>query len=266
LRDRIEIGDHGLEYAWHGPSPREAPTLVFLHEGLGSISTWRDFPARLAEATGCGALVYSRRGYGGSDRAPLPRPVAFMHSEAEVVLPRVLEHLGIAEPILVGESDGASIALIAAARRLPGARALLLEAPHVFVEDVCLRTIESARSAFERGDLRAALAWHHATDVDETFRGWMAVWLDPAFRAWSIVEELPHISAPVLAIQGEDDPYGTLRQVEEVASGCAGFVEVLVLRDCGHSPHREKPERTLQAMASFLEAELDRGRRRAARA
>ncbi len=266
MREWIELEGHRLESAWHGPAPREAPTLVFLHEGLGSISTWRDFPARLAESTGCGALVYSRRGYGGSDRAPLPRPVGFMHEEALVALPRILEKLGVTEPILVGESDGASIALIAAARSLPGARALLLEAPHVFAEDVCRHTIEAAKRAFERGDLRGALARHHATDVEETFRGWAGVWLDPAFRAWSILEDLPRISAPVLAIQGEDDPYGTLRQVEAVAAGCAGFVELLVLRDCGHSPHREKPERTLRAMASFLEEELDRGRRRAARA
>ena len=255
---RLDLPDHRLEYVWHGPGPGEAPTLVFLHEGLGSLSTWRDFPERLAEASGCGALVYSRRGYGGSDRAVLPRGVRFMHDEALVTLPRVLEILGVDEPILVGESDGASIALIAAAESVPGVRGLILESPHVFVEPVCLRTIEFAIRAFDRGDLRAALARHHTTDVEATFRGWAAAWLDPEFEAWNIEADLPRIDAPVLAIQGIDDPYGTLRQVEKIAAGCAGFVKLLVLRDCGHSPHREKPERTLEAMASFLAQELRR--------
>jgi len=256
----LDLADHRLEYVWHGPPPGEAPTLVFLHEGLGSVSTWRDFPARLSEATGCGALVYSRRGYGGSDPAALPRGVRFMHEEALVALPRVLETLGVERPILVGESDGASIAILAAAESVPGARGLILEAPHVFVEPVCLRTIESARRAFERGDLRAALARHHATDVEATFQGWADVWLDPGFEAWNIVEALARVSAPVLAIQGEDDPYGTLRQVETVAASSAGYVKLLVLKDCGHSPHREKTDRTLEAMGSFVRDEVMNGR------
>ena len=254
----LDMGDHRLEYAWHGLAPEQAPTLVFLHEGLGSLSTWREFPERLAGAVGCGALVYSRRGYGGSDPAAPPRPVRFMHEEALVTLPRVLELLGVREPILVGESDGASIALIYAgsAAGASRARGLLLEAPHVFVEPVCLASIAAAVESFRSGDLRRALARHHARDVDATFRGWSEVWLDPDFRSWNIEEFLPGVRAPVLAIQGEQDPYGTLRQIETVAARCRGFVELFVLPRCGHSPHREEPDRVLGAMTRFLKREI----------
>lgn len=253
----LDLGDHRVEYAWHGPRPGDAPTLVFLHEGLGSVAAWRDFPARLAEVSGCGALVASRRGYGNSDPSPRPWPVEFMHREARVALPAILDRLGVREAVLVGHSDGASIALIhagdsGARGRLRG---LLLEAPHVFVEDVCIRQIERAAGAFASGDLRRSLSRVHA-DPDATFAGWSGVWLDPAFRAWSIRESLPRVTVPVLAIQGSDDPYGTLRQVETVAAAGGGFVEVLVLSDCGHAPHRDKPERTLAAMTSFLRDEI----------
>ncbi|MGH9369283.1 MAG: alpha/beta fold hydrolase [Thermoanaerobaculia bacterium] len=259
----LDMGDHRLEYAWHGPPPGQAPTLLFLHEGLGSLSAWRDFPQRLAKASGCGALVYSRRGYGASDHAPLPRSVRFMHEEALETLPRVLERLGVEEAVLVGESDGASIALIYAGSAAPGARrvrGLLLEAPHVFVEEVCLRSIAAASESFSRGDLKRSLARHHAADVQATFRGWSGVWLDPSFRGWNIESFLPAIVAPVLAIQGEEDEYGTLRQVEAVAAGCGGYVELLVLPGCGHSPHRERPRRVLEAMARFLRVEAFAGR------
>jgi len=254
----LDLGDHRLEYAWHGPLPVEAPTLVFLHEGLGSVSAWKDFPARLAEATGCGALVYSRRGYGGSDRAPWPRPVAFMHDEARVALPRVLALAGVREAILVGHSDGASIALIYAGSRGgetgPGAnlRALALEAPHVFVEDVTVASIAAARAAYRHGELRRSLARHHATDVDATFEGWSEVWLDPAFRAWNIEEVLPSVRVPVLVVQGEDDPYGTVRQVAAIAAACPGPVETRLLPRRGHAPHREAPAEALAAMSRFV--------------
>jgi pimeloyl-ACP methyl ester carboxylesterase len=255
---RLDLGDRRLEAAWHGPGPREAPTLVFLHEGLGSVAAWRDFPARLAAAAGCGALVYSRRGYGGSDLAPLPWPVSFMHEAALEELPRVLEKLEVESPILVGHSDGASIALIhaGASRALPRPRGLLLEAPHVFVEDVCLRSIAAARDAYARGQLRRSLARAHATDVDATFEGWSGVWLDPAFQSWSIRDCLPAITAPVLAIQGEDDAYGTLAQVETVAACSAGPVELRIFPRCGHSPHREEPDAVLGVMARFLRREV----------
>jgi pimeloyl-ACP methyl ester carboxylesterase len=251
-------GGRRLEYAWHGPPPDEAPTLVFLHEGLGSVSTWRDFPMRLAEATGCGALVYSRAGYGGSDPVPLPRPIRFMHDEARV-LPEVLDAAAVRDAVLVGHSDGASIALIhagsASSRRV---RALALEAPHVFVEDVTVRSIEKAAESYRTGDLRRALERHHGTNVDVAFRGWNRAWLDPAFRSWTIEEFLPAIRVPVLVVQGEQDEYGTLRQLDAIEAGCSGPVTRLVLPDCGHAPHRDQPDETLMAMATFVRETIAR--------
>ena len=251
----LEVDGHRLEYAWHGPSAGEAPTLVFLHEGLGSVSTWRDFPARLAEAAGCGALVYSRRGHGASDPAPLPRAVRFMHEEATVALPRVLEKLRVADPILVGESDGASIALIAAGSGAVGARGLILEAPHVFVEEWGLASIAAAAASFAEGPLRSALARHHS-DAEATFSGWSGVWLDPDFRRWNIEEFLPAVGVPLLLLQEEGDPYGTVRQIEAVAAQAGGFVEAHVLPGNGHCPHRDHPDRTLASMAHFLRREV----------
>ena len=248
----LDAGGRRLEYAWHGPAPEAAPTLVFLHEGLGSVSAWRDFPARLAEATGCGALVYSRAGYGGSDPVPLPRPLRFMHDEARV-LPEVMDAARVREAILVGHSDGASIALVHAGSA-PSARvrALALEAPHVFCEDVCVRSIETAAERYRSGDLRRALERHHGANVEVAFWGWNRAWLDPGFRSWNLEEYLPGIRVPVLLVQGEQDEYGTLRQLDAIEAGCAGPVRRLVLPDCAHAPHRDQPQRTLAAMAAFV--------------
>jgi pimeloyl-ACP methyl ester carboxylesterase len=254
----LSAASRRLEYAWHGPGPADAPTLVFLHEGLGAVSTWRDFPARLAAATGCGALVYSRAGYGRSEPVALPRPLRFMHDEALVVLPEVLRAAGIREAVLVGHSDGASIALIfAGAAGGPGAahpplRGLVLEAPHVFCEDVTVRSIAAAGERYREGPLRAALERHHGANVDVAFWGWNGAWLDPAFRAWNIEEYLPAIDAPVLLVQGEDDEYGTVRQLDAIAAGCGGRVERVLLAGCGHAPHRDQPERVLKEMAAFI--------------
>ena len=252
-----------LEYEWHGPGPGQAPTLVFLHEGLGCVTTWRDFPARLAAATACGALVYSRAGYGGSDPVPLPRPLRFMHDEALRSLPEVLGATGVREVVLVGHSDGASIALIHAGSGLgTPVRALALLAPHVFVEDLSVRSIAAAAEAFTAGDLRRALERHHGANVDVAFRGWNRAWLDPAFRDWNLEEYLPGIRVPVLLVQGQEDEYGTPRQLDAIEKGCAGPVERLVLERCGHAPHRDQPERTLAAMAGFVNRALaDRGHR-----
>jgi pimeloyl-ACP methyl ester carboxylesterase len=228
--------------------PAGGPTLVFLHEGLGSLGLWRDFPRRLAEATGLGALVYSRAGYGASDPAPMPRPVRYMHDEAGL-LPEILAAAGVTDPILVGHSDGASISVILAGSG-GKARALILEAPHVFTEEMGLRSIEKAREAFERGDLRRRLEKHHR-DVEAAFWGWNRPWLDPAFRAWNLEEFLPRISVPILVVQGEDDEYGTARQVDAIRKG-ARDVEVLLLAACGHSPHRDQPEATQQGMEEFI--------------
>lgn len=248
---------HRLEYVWSGPPPEKSPTLVFLHEGLGSVSTWRDFPARVAQATGCGALVYSRAGYGNSDPITRPRPTNFMHREALSTLPAVLDSAGVRDAIFVGHSDGGSIALIYAGgvsdSRLRG---LILEAPHVFVEDLSVESIRLATEQYESGQLKEALMRHHGRNVECAFRGWSEVWLDPLFRKWNIEEYLPGITVPVLLIQGEQDEYGTLLQVEAIKKGCKGTVETLILQHCGHSPHRDQPERTFEAVTSFVRNEL----------
>jgi pimeloyl-ACP methyl ester carboxylesterase len=245
-------GGARLEALWLGPPPERAPTLVFLHEGLGSVSLWRDFPARLAERTGCGALVYSRAGYGRSTSIPLPRPVRFMHDEAEV-LARILEQTAIREAILVGHSDGASIALIyAGSRRSSIVRGLVLEAPHVFTEPSGLASIARMRELYRTTDLRERLARHHGANTDTAFRGWNDVWLHPEFQAWNIEDVLPGIEVPMLILQGEEDEYGTWRQVEAIERQSQGPVTAVAIPACGHSPHREQPERALQEMAGFI--------------
>jgi pimeloyl-ACP methyl ester carboxylesterase len=245
---------HRLEVEWHGPGPDHAPTLVLLHDGIGCISTWRDFPAALASATGCGAMVYSRAGYGGSDPVALPRPLTYMHHEGLDVLPDLLDAAGVRRAVLVGHSDGGTIALLHAStpKAEPRVRGLVLEAPHVFCEDCSVRAIEAAGEDYTTGDLRQRLARHHGDNVDCAFWGWNRAWLDPGFRSWNIEGHLPAVAVPVLVVQGEDDPFGTLAQVDSIERLCAGPVERLVLGDCGHTPHREQPEATLAAMAAFI--------------
>ena len=247
----VTVGKRRLEYALIPARSATAPTLLLLHEGLGSLAMWRDFPARLAAATGAATLVYSRLGYGKSDRLAAPRRVDYMHEEALETLPALRGALGIADPILVGHSDGASIALIhAGAGRWP-MRGLILEAPHVFVEDVSIASIAAAREAYATTDLRARLARYH-DDVDGAFRGWNDIWLDPAFRRWNIESYLSAIDCPTLVIQGEDDEYGTTAQLDAIAAKIGGPAETLLLPDCKHSPHRDQPEATLAAMARFV--------------
>ena len=226
------------------------PTIVMLHEGLGSIALWKDFPQRLAERTGCGVLVYSRYGHGNSDRLMEKRPVSFMHHEGEVVLPELLAGFGIERPILLGHSDGGSIALIYAGAFPDSARALILEAPHIFVEDLSVASIAAAKVSFQTTDFRDKLARYHA-HVDETFWGWNDIWLDPAFRAWNIEEYLGSIRCPVLCTQGEQDEYGTPAQVQTIGSRVPG-AEVVMLADCKHSPHRDQREKTLEVMTDFV--------------
>ena len=249
----LVVGGKRLEAAWHGPPPEEAPTLVFLHEGLGCVALWRGFPARLAAATGCGALVYSRLGYGRSDPCALPRPVRYMHDEGLEVLPELLEVAGVRECILVGHSDGGSIALIYAGGT-PAAplRGLICEAAHVFCEDITARSIEQAGQAYRDGDLRPKLAKYHGANTDCAFRGWHDAWLHPDFRRWDLTEYLPGIAVPLLAIQGEDDPYGTPAQVEAIERGAGAGAEVVMLPDCGHCPHLEQGDAALGAMARFI--------------
>ena len=241
-----------LEHRFISPPAGSSPdgTLVFLHEGLGSVSTWRDFPDALARRTRRGALVYSRRGHGASPALDSPRSVRFMHDEGLNVLPSLLARFAIDQPILIGHSDGGSIAIIYAGTRLP--RALVLLAPHVFVEDCSIESITRLRALYETTDLRPRLARHHA-DVDGAFYGWNDVWLDPAFRGWNIEEYLPAITCPVLVIQGDADEYGTTRQVDAIAAQVGGRVETVILPGCGHAPHREAPDLMVDRITEFLE-------------
>jgi len=251
---RLTAGGRRLEFAWYGPGPSEAPTLVFLHDGLGCAATWRDFPEVLARAAGFGALVYTRAGYGGSDPVPLPRPLDYLQREGDSTLGDVLDATGILEAYLVGHSDGASISLLHAStpRAVPRVRGLLLEAPHVFCEPVTAEGIERLKEEYRRGPLREKLARHHGRNLECAFRGWCDAWLDPAFRTWNIENRLPAVAAPALVVQGTDDPFGTLRQIDAIERGSGGPVRRLVLERCGHTPHREQRERTLAAMLAFL--------------
>ncbi len=246
----VTVQGRRLEYRRIAATRPGTPTLVFLHEGLGSISLWRDFPAKVARATGCGAVVYSRFGHGQSDVLDVPRKVDYMHREAGAALPEFLDKLGITDPFLIGHSDGASIALVYAAAH-PGMKGLIVAAPHVFVEDISVQGIAAARQAFETSDLPARLARHHA-DPRQTFYGWNDIWLNPDFRAWNIEAFLPGIACPLLVIQGLDDEYGTIRQLESIERQVAGAVTLVKLAECGHSPHRDQPDATLAAMAGFI--------------
>jgi pimeloyl-ACP methyl ester carboxylesterase len=248
----VEVLGRRLECRRAGPRPGEAPTIVFLHEGLGCVTMWRDFPDRLASVAGCGALVYSRPGYGASDPVHGPRPVAFMHEEALEVLPAVLERFRLEEFVLFGHSDGASIAVIYAGAHPGRASALVLEAPHVFVEPICTDRIARIAQDYEATGLKERLRRHHGANTDPMFKSWTEVWLRPEFRLWNIEEFLPHIQCPVLVVQGEDDEYGTLRQVDAVLSRVKGPAESLVMSRCGHSPHSDRPSEVLEASTSFL--------------
>jgi pimeloyl-ACP methyl ester carboxylesterase len=239
-----------IEFAWVGADRSDEPVVVFLHEGLGSVAMWRDFPQRFCDAIGRRGFVYSRPGYGRSTPRLASEHWAadFMHEQAHDVLPALLETAGIARPWLFGHSDGGSIALLHAARH-PVAGVVAM-APHLFVEDVSIASIEKARQAYATTDLRARLARYH-DDVDSAFFGWNDVWLSPAFRRWNIESEVEGIAAPVLAIQGENDEYGTLAQVRALARHVAG-TRLLALADCGHSPHRDQPEPLIHAAGRFI--------------
>ena len=248
----VTAGGHRLEYSRIDPKPGpgaavDAPVLVFLHEGLGSVALWKDFPARVVQATGVPALVYSRYGYGKSDRLAGARGVDYMHREALEVLPELLGALSVRNPILVGHSDGASIALIHAGAASRPVRGLALLAPHVFVEDISVRSIEEAKVAFETTDMQKKLARYH-TDARRTFYGWNDIWLRSDFRQWNIEEYLPRIRCPVMAIQGVNDEYGTMAQVEAIAARVAGPCELVKIEACGHRLHRDQHDATLAAI------------------
>jgi pimeloyl-ACP methyl ester carboxylesterase len=242
---------HSIAYEWVGEESAK-PTLVFLHEGLGSIRQWRDFPAKVVAATGCRALVYDRYGYGQSDVLVEPkRNVRFMHDEALHALPELLKNLRIERPLLIGHSDGASIALIYAGAG-NALRGVVAMAPHVFIEPLCLKSIDVAAEQFETTDFAEKLGRYHR-DARKSFYGWADVWLDKNFTTWDIRDDyLPNIDCPVLAIQGYDDIYGTMAQLDEIYKRVKGPRELVKLKDCGHAPFREQPEKTLEAVTRFV--------------
>ena len=252
MSSHLNIDGRRIETAWHGPSPERAPTLVLLHEGLGCVAMWRDFPKSLSERTGYGVLVYSRPGYGASDQVPRPQALRYMDEEAFGILPGVLDQAGVRKTVLVGHSDGASIATIYAGGRQDfRVRALVLMAPHFFVEDLSIRSIVAAKEAYEHGDLRERLARHHGGNVDAAFYTWNAAWLDPGSRGWRIDDRLAHVRVPILIVQGADDQYGTTAQIAVAEQETYCPVDALVLDDCRHSPHLDQPDATLSAIADF---------------
>jgi pimeloyl-ACP methyl ester carboxylesterase len=267
-RGLLDLDGRRIETAWWGLPPEStptsaptsastsAPTLVLLHEGLGSVSLWRGFPARLAEATGCGVFAYSRFGYGRSDPEPLPWPATYMHREAQAVLPRVLQAAGTGRHILLGHSDGGSIAAVNAGS-VPalGLAGLVLFAPHFFVEDEGLASIVAIRAQYEHGDLRSRLARHHA-HVDNAFGGWNGAWTDPGFRDWNIMEFVPRIAVPMLLLQGTADAYGSPEQIRAAARAARVPAETVLLDGTGHAPHLERPAETLSAVAPFIRSVL----------
>jgi pimeloyl-ACP methyl ester carboxylesterase len=248
----LDIGRASLEYRMIGPPPDAAPTIVFLHEGLGSVGLWGEFPDRVAEATGLGVFVFSRAGYGRSSASAMPRRVIFMHEEAREVLPRVLDAIGFRCGVLFGHSDGASIAAIyAGSFSDPRVRGIVLLAPHFFAEAFGIAEIARAKERYEAGDFRMKLArWHR--DPDDAFHSWSGPWLDPQFLSWDIRPELAAIGVPVLVIQGDQDQYGTLEQVATAKRLCASPVEAVILPGIRHILHRDAPEQTLVAVADFI--------------
>jgi pimeloyl-ACP methyl ester carboxylesterase len=252
----LRIGESDLEYRMIGPMPDQAPTIVLLHEGLGSVGLWGDFADNLQAATGVGVFAYSRAGYGASTPVKLPRPLDYMQIEAREVLPQLLDQIGFQRGLLVGHSDGASIAAIYAGsyqdHRLRG---VVLIAPHFIVEDVSVASIAKIKTAYETTNLREKLArWHK--NVDNAFYGWNGAWLDPKFRSWDISDYLAYVRVPIAVLQGDDDEYGTMRQVEIAQEECYCPVDVTILPGAGHSPHREAPEATLKAITDFTAAAL----------
>ena len=247
----LHVGGHRLEAAWWGPLPDAAPTVVLLHEGLGCVDMWRDFPGKLAAATGYGVLAYSRLGYGRSDPCPLPRPLTYMHDEALKVLPALLTTARVRDCVLVGHSDGGSIALAyAGGTDAPPLRGVVTLAAHVFCEELSVRSIAAAKDAYENDGLRERLARYHGSNVDCAFRGWNGAWLDPEFMNWNLESYLPGIDVTVLAVQGIDDEYGTGAQIEAIVTGAGA--ESLLLEDCGHSPQRDREQATIEAVATFV--------------
>lgn len=229
-------------------------TLVFLHEGLGSIGQWRDFPLIVSRATGLPALIYDRFGHGKSDPLTGPRKVRYMHDEALTSLPEILDQLRIEKTILIGHSDGGSIALIFAAKHPEKVSGVITAAAHVFVEDITIQGIRDAVRIFETTNLCERLRPYHGDSTESMFRGWADIWLAPEFRDWNIEEYLPAVSSPVLALQGKNDEYGTPAQVDAIVRQVSGPVEGLLIPDCGHIPHHQARERVISEIIPFIKS------------
>jgi pimeloyl-ACP methyl ester carboxylesterase len=251
--DHLLVHGNKLEAVWYGPAPEEAPTLIFLHEGLGCVEMWKDFPARLGRVTGCGVLVYSRLGYGKSDPCRLPRSLTYMQEEGLVTLPEIIKVAGIRECVLIGHSDGGSIAIVYAGGTpaLP-LKGLITEAAHVFCEEISVRSIQEARENYLHKDLREKLKKYHGPNTDDAFWGWNRAWLDPDFMHWNIEEFLAGIRGPMLAIQGKEDQYGTIAQIQAIEAKAGGGVEAFVVDHCRHSPHLDQEELVFEAMKRFI--------------
>lgn len=249
----LNVDGHRLETVLIHPERSDCPWIVFLHEGLGSVGMWKEFPQALCNAVHCRGLIYSRHGYGRSDALANARAVDYMHAEAIDVLPQLLAQLDIRQPILFGHSDGASIALIHAATYPDCVAGVIVLAPHIFVEQLSIDSIAAASQIYRTTDLKQKLSRYH-DDPDSAFRGWNDIWLHPDFRAWSIEPLLPRICAPILAIQGEQDEYGTMAQIDELAraASAAGIVQRLKLQQCGHSPQKDQPQAVIEAAAGFI--------------
>ncbi|MBB3064752.1 alpha/beta fold hydrolase [Limibacillus halophilus] len=254
VEDYMVIDGTRLEYRWVGEAEAEGPVLVFLHEGLGCVALWRGFPEVLCQALGLRGIVYSRAGYGRSDACALPRPPTYLHAEALEVLPRVLDRAGVQEAVLIGHSDGGSIALIHASADAAGrVKAIVTLAAHVFNEELSIQGIREAREAFETGDLRDRLEKYHGANVDCAFYGWNDTWLSAGFRDWNLEAFLPDIEVPALILQGAEDQYGTPFQVAAIVAGIGFSASSALIPDCGHAPHLEQPEVTVALIREFLQ-------------
>ena len=236
-----------------GSRAKASPVLVFLHEGLGCIKLWRDFPAALVEATGLDGLIYDRWGHGKSAPLEVRRTHRYLHDEAFDSLPEVLQQCGVEDAILIGHSDGGTIALLYAARYSQGLRGIITEAAHVFVEEVTLEGIRETVKHYDSGDLKERLARYHGDNTETLFWAWADTWLDPGFRDWNVESYLPPVTAPLLAIQGVDDEYATRAQVDAIVGQVSGAARPLLVPKCGHTPHRQARDLVLQAMAAFIE-------------
>jgi pimeloyl-ACP methyl ester carboxylesterase len=250
ISQRFLVDGHWLEAAKIEARDASLPTTVMLHEGLGSIAHWKDFPRLVADGTGAGVFLYSRYGHGGSDALQEPRSVSYMHHEAQVVLPEILRQANIERPVLLGHSDGASIAILYAAMFPDGAAGLILEAPHVFVEDISVSSIAQVRERYNETDLPQRLGRYHA-NVDSLFWGWNNIWLDPAFRNWNVEAFLDSIRCPVLVLQGAQDEFGTARQIEAIQRRIP-WASAIVLDNCKHAPHRDCCAASLTSIREFI--------------